>query len=227
MAKKKNTKCRTWTFVLYPEDNGTADLLAYLKTDNIEKIRGFYIMHQPKVKTNEETGEPVLKEDGTPEMTKAHYHVIVNFPNARSADGVVKALCLFKDEVEKNENDNTEETVSKPIHVESVHDISSMYYYCLHWTYACKRANKEEYKESDIIKLGNDSSDFVLSCKGERDLTSRVTCAELLQRAEKTSSCKGLLMECIDDEHLVKFMLKNPYFVKTFISGGSYPSKGE
>ena len=167
---KKNTKCRTWTFVLYPEDEGTADLLAYLKTDNIEKIRGYYIMHQPKAKMDDETGEPILKEDGTPEMTKAHYHVIVNFLNARSADGVVKALCLFKDEVEKNENDNTEKTISKPIHVESVHDICSMYYYCLHWTYACKRANKEEYKESDIVKLGNDSSDFLLACKGRTSI---------------------------------------------------------
>ena len=54
---KKNTKCRTWTFVLYPEDEGTADLLAYLKTDNIEKIRGYYIMHQPKAKMDDETGE--------------------------------------------------------------------------------------------------------------------------------------------------------------------------
>ena len=216
---KKNTKCRTWTFVLYPEDKGVSELLDYLMSDNIERVRGYYIIHQPRVKTNEEIGEPIINEEtGLPEMTKQHIHVVVNFPNARSKDGVIKALCLFKDEVETDDNNN-QKTVSKPIHVESVKDICSMYYYCLHWTYACKREGKEEYKESDIVKLGNDSVDFVLSCKGERDLTTRVTCAELLQKAEKSRDARELLMNCIDDEHHVKFMLKNPYFVKIFILG--------
>ena len=75
----------------------------------------------------------------------------------------------------------------------------------------------QEYEEKDIHQLGNDSADFVLSCKGERDLTKRVTCAELLTHADKCSSARELLLDCIDDENLVKFIMKNSYFVKEFI----------
>lgn len=228
--KPKNTKCRTWTFVLYPEDEGYTDLINYLHTNNVERIRGCYIMHQSKVKTNKETGEPVIGEDGNPVMLKEHTHVMVQFPSPRSASGVIKALCLYKDdknvsEHEEDEENNAESHTTSPttingkkcIAVKPVSDISSLYYYFLHWTYACQREGKERYEEKDIKQLGNDSADFVLSCKGERTLTSRVTCAELLQKAKGTSTANGLLLNCIDDEHLVKFMLKNPYFVKQFI----------
>lgn len=228
--KKKSVKCRTWTFVLYPEDNGYTDLLNYLHTDNIERIRGCYINHEPKPKVDKETGESVLDNNGLPVMLKAHTHVMVQFPSPRSASGVIKALCLYKDEEHDREHEEDEENTKdtdtscpsviggkKCIRVEPVSDISSMYYYFMHWTYACQRDNKERYEEKDVHQLGNDSADFVLSCKGERDLTKRVTCAELLTHADKCSSARELLLDCIDDENLVKFMMKNPYFVKEFI----------
>lgn len=212
-----NKKCRTWTFILYPEDEGYNDLVDYLKTNNCERIRGYYITHISKPKINKDTGEIEKDENGNDIILKEHSHFVVNFPTQRTANGVVKSLCLYKDEVNENEESNSEK---KPVKVEPVSDISSMYYYTLHWTYACQRENKERYEEKDITPLGNDSNDFILSCRGERDLTSRVTCVELLQRSETSKDCKTLLMNCVDDEHLVKFMLKNPYFVKQFIVGG-------
>lgn len=244
-------KSKTWTFIMYPEDEGYTDLLNYLRQDNYDRIRGFCITHKPMPKVNKETGEPLLKEDGTVEYTKEHTHFVIQFPNQRSQLGVCKALGFappekkkkkvkktekqlnkqgevvktVEKEVEVNEdvrtdiNLQTEEDTHKSMQVFSVSDCSSMYYYCLHWTIACQRAHKEKYEESDIVQLGNDSADFVLSCRGERDLTSRVTCAELLTASERSKDCKELLMNCIDDEHLVKFMLKNPYFVNKFIMG--------
>lgn len=223
MAGKKSVKCRTWTFVLYPEDAGYTDLLNYLHTDNIEMIRGCYINHVSKPKVDKSTGEIVIDDNGMPVMLKEHTHVMVQFPSPRSASGVIKSLCLYKDD---NNDENSEEfdTIcpsviggKKCIRVEPVSDISSMYYYFMHWTYACQREGKERYEEKDIHQLGNDSADFVLSCAGERNLTKRVSCAELLQHSEKCSSARELLLECIDDENLVKFMIKNPYFVKEFI----------
>lgn len=229
-VKKKSVKCRTWTFVLYPEDKGYTDLLNYLHTDNVEKIRGCYINHELKPKVDKKTGEVVTDENGSPVMLKAHTHVMVQFPSPRSASGVIKALCLYKEDDCENEHEEDQENTNdadtacpsiiggrKCIRVEPVSDISSMYYYFLHWTYACHRDGKEQYEEKDIHQLGNDSADFVLSCTGERDLTKRVTCAELLQHSEKCSSARELLLDCIDDENLVKFMMKNPYFVKEFI----------
>lgn len=228
--KKKSVKCRTWTFVLYPEDEGYTDLLNYLHTDNIERIRGCYINHVAKPKVDKKTGESVIDENGAPVMLKPHTHVMVQFPSPRSASGVIKSLCLYKDDAYDNEHEEDEENTKdidtacpsviggkKCIRVEPVSDISSMYYYFMHWSYACQRANKERYDEKDIHQLGNDSADFVLSCKGERDLTKRVACSELLQHSEKCNSARDLLLECIDDEYLVKFMMKNPYFVKEFI----------
>lgn len=228
--KKKSVKCRTWTFVLYPEDKGYTDLLNYLHTDNIERIRGCYINHESKPKVDKETCEAVLDDKGLPVMLKAHTHVMVQFPSPRSASGVIKALCLYKDEElgceHEEDEENTKDTDTscpsviggkKCIRVEPVSDISSMYYYFMHWTYACQREGKERYEEKDVHLLGNDSADFVLSCKGARDLTKRVTCAELLTHADKCSSARELLLDCIDDENLVKFMMQNPYFVKEFI----------
>lgn len=242
-------KSRTWTFILYPEDKGYQDFIDYFSADNVDGVRGFYITHKPQIKVDKETKEPILKEDGTPEMTKEHTHFCVNFANARSQKGVCKALGFPPPEVKKKKVKKTEkqlnkegeivkitekevevdeqtktdvvnandESMHKSMCVFSVNDVTSLYWYFLHRTYACAKEGKEEYDESDICLLGNDSPDFVLLAKGQRDLTTKVTCAELLQKAEKVKSPRDLLMNCIDDEHLVKFMCKNPFFVKAFI----------
>lgn len=242
-------KCRTWTFILYPEDEGYQDFIDYFSSDNVDGVRGFYITHAPQVKTDKETGEPILKEDGTPDITKEHTHFCIQFPNARSQSGVCKALGFAPPEKKKKKVKKTEKqlnkygevvkTVEKEIEVDedvktdvnaksdeemhtsklvfSVNDVTSIYYYFLHWSYSCQREGKERYSEDDIKKLGNDSADFVLLAKGQRDLTTKVTCAELLQRSENCKDARSLLMNVIDDEHLVKFLCKNPYFVKSFI----------
>ena len=65
-----NKKSRLWTFVLYPEDEGTTDLLNYLSTDNVEGARGCYIFHDGELVVNSETGEPELEENGEPKNEK-------------------------------------------------------------------------------------------------------------------------------------------------------------
>lgn len=242
-------KSRTWTFILYPENEGYQEFIDYFSKDNVDGVRGFYITHRPQIKKDKETNEPIMKEDGTPEMTKEHTHFCIQFQNARSQKGVCKALGFPPPPIKKKKVKKTEKQlnkqgevikeVEKEIEVDeqtktdvvnandeqmhtsmlvfSVSDCTSMYWYFLHRTYACAKEGKEEYDESEICLLGNDSADFVLSCKGSRDLTTRVTCAELLQRSEKLKSPRELLLNCIDDEHLVKFMCKNPYFVKAFM----------
>lgn len=242
-------KSRTWTFILYPEDEGYNDFIDYFTRDNVDGVRGFYITHKSVPKKDKETGEPLKNEDGSIQMTKEHTHFCVDFPNARSQKGVCKALGFPAPEVKKKTVKKTEKklnkdgevvsTTEKEIEVDevtktdvvnandddmhksmlvfSVNDKTSLYWYFLHRTYACAKAGKEEYEESEICMLGNDSPDFVLSCKGQRDLTTKVTCAELLQKSEGVKDARTLLMNCIDDEHLVKFICKNPYFVKSFI----------
>ncbi|MBO7735485.1 MAG: hypothetical protein J6S67_23170 [Methanobrevibacter sp.] len=242
-------KSKTWTFVLYPEDEGYTDLLNYLKQNNYDGIRGYCITHKPMPKKDKDTGEVKTDENGNIEMTKEHTHFVVQFPNARTEKGVCKSLGFPVPEPKKkkvkkttkqqNKDGEVTKVTESEIEVEektktdiagkddsethcskrvfSVSDNSSMYYYCLHWTIACQIEKKERYEESDIFLLGNDSADFVLMCKGQRDLTTRVTCAELLQRSENVKDARGLLQNVIDDEHLVKFLCKNPYFVKAFI----------
>lgn len=213
-----NKKSRLWTFVLYPEDEGTTDLLNYLSTDNVEGARGCYIFHDGELVINLETGEPELDENGEPKMRKDHIHCMVEFPNPRSREGVQKALCFdllnLQTADEESSEDEKEHTVKV---VFPVTDRVSMYLYFLHWTYRCSKEGKKRYKETDIKLFGNESADFVLSCSCEKEKTARVTCAELLSYSEKAHSARELLMNCIDDENLVKFMMKNPYFVKEFI----------
>lgn len=242
-------KSRTWTFILYPENDGYQDFIDYFSKDNVDGVRGFYITHKPQPKKDKTTKEVILKEDGSPEMTKEHTHFCINFMNARSQKGVCKALGFPPPPVKKKKVKKTEKQLNKQgeviketekeIEVDeqtktdvvnasdedmhqsmlvfSVNDVTSLYWYFLHKTYACAKEGKEEYDESEIQLLGNDSPDFLLSALGQRDLTTRVTCAELLQKAETAKNPRDLLMNCIDDEHLVKFMCKNPYFVKAFI----------
>lgn len=242
------SKSKTWTFILYPEDDGYSELLGYLKQNNFDGIRGYYITHKPMPKKDKETGE-VIEVDGVVQYTKEHTHFVIQFPNQRSQLGVCKALGFpppekktkkvkktekqfnkngelvktSEKEIEVDEKTRTEvlteseENIHRSMQVFSVSDSTSMYYYCLHWTIACQRQHKERYEYYDIKPLGNDSVDYILSCRGERELTARVTCAELLQKAESASCARELLMNCIDDEHHVKFIMKNPFFVKSFI----------
>lgn len=212
-----NKKSRVWTFVLYPEDKGTTDLLNYLSSDNVEGARGCYIFHDGEYVTNPETGEPDLDENGELKRRKDHIHCMVEFPNPRSREGVQKALCfdllaleMADSEVNEDEKDHTAKVCF------AVSDRVSMYLYFLHWTFRCSREGKKRYSEDDIKLFGNNSEEFVLSCSYDKERTTRGMCAQLLQASEGCDE-KGLLMNVIDDEKAVKFIMKNPYFVSKFI----------
>ena len=209
-------KARVWAFVLYPEDSGTADLLKYLESDNVEGIRGLYILHKGEELKDDE-GKPLLDDEGKPKIAKDHYHVMIEFPNPRTAKGVQKALCFDLSELEVSDENEQDLQEHKSRHVENVSDRVGMYIYFLHWSYRCSRQGKIRYSESDIQLLGNESCDFLLSCSYEKERTSRVMCSELLSM--NAQSPKTLLHDCLHDEKLVKFIMKNSYFVKQFIVG--------
>lgn len=221
-----NKKSRVWTFVLYLEDKETTELLNYLHTDNVEGIRGLYIMHKGEP-LSDENDNPLLDENGKPKMAKDHVHVMIEYPNPRSRSGVQKSLCFdlkeLKSAEEQGEDDN-DENDHKARMCFPVTDRVSMYLYFLHWTYRCSKQGKERYKESDIKLFGNNSDDFQLSCSYDKDKTARSTCAELLQRARGADE-QTLLMNCIDDEQLVRFIMKNPYFTSKFIVSHKGDSK--
>ena len=99
MAKNNKVRSRLWTFVLYTEDSDTSELLEYLATDNCEGIRGIWIKHDGE-QLKGENGELLVNEDGSPKMAKEHIHVMIEFPNARTAKGVQKALCFDIRELE-------------------------------------------------------------------------------------------------------------------------------
>ena len=219
-----NKKCRVWTFILYLEDAETTELLNYLISDNVEGARGLYIFHKGEQLKNED-GSPKTNEDGSPKMAKDHVHCMVEFPNARSAKGVQKALCFdLRDLPEEQEEIQDDEVEHKARLVLPVTDRVAMYLYFLHWSYRCSKQGKERYSESDIKLFGNNSQQFLLSCSYDKEKTARGTCAELLQRA-KGADEQTLLCNCIDDEQLVKFIMKNPYFVSKFIVAKSYENK--
>lgn len=221
-----NKKSRVWTFMLYPEDEGTTDLLNYLSSDNVEGARGCYIFHNGEYVVNPETGEPVLDENGEPKRRKDHIHCMVEFPNPRSREGVQKALCF--DLLNLKEADEEETEDEKMHHAKAcfpVTDRVSMYLYFLHWTYRCSKEGKQRYKESDIKLFGNESADFVISCSYEKEKTARVTCAELLGKSDTCKDERELLRASLDDEKLVKFIMKNPYFVSKFIIGDNHRLK--
>lgn len=221
MAKTKTStvKARVWTFVLYPEDSDTAELLEYLCTDNVEGIRGIFIKHDGEA-LKDEHGQPLVDESGVPKVAKDHFHVMVEFPNPRTAKGVQKALCFDLRELQEcSEDMSIDEKEHKARHVEHVSDRVSMYQYFLHWTFRCHKQGKQQYAESDIQLLGNESGDFLLSCSYDRENTARVLCADLINL--NAHSERDLLKKCLDDESQVKFIMKNPYFVSKFIVGGS------
>lgn len=217
MAKNNKVRSRLWTFVLYTEDSDTNELLEYLTTDNCEGIRGIWIKHDGE-QLKDEKGGLLYEDDGAPKMAKEHIHVMIEFPNARTAKGVQKALCFDIRDLEVFDDDKTQDEKEHAArHVEHVSDRVSMYLYFLHWTYRCHKQGKKQYSESDIQILGNNSGDFLLSCAYDKDETRRVKCADLLNL--NCTNERELLRQVIDDESAVKFIMKNPYFVSKFIVG--------
>ena len=72
----------THAFVLYPDNAYQMQLLAWLKSPLNAVNFGYkicYILHQPES-----------------DEKKAHYHVMVQYPNARTADGVKKSFGVYK-----------------------------------------------------------------------------------------------------------------------------------
>lgn len=197
-------RSRSWNLILYPDCPAHMDILYYLTGDNPEGIKGFYILHKGEVDVDEKTGEKKVDENGNIKVKKDHYHVLITYKNARTDCSVYKAFA---------------KQIEKPL-ISRTSDINSTYLYMLHRTYDCFTAGKTVYNHSDIKPLGNDSESYL--CKvsgGGSDL--KETVSHLCEASSAASSCKDMLRIVLDNygDSELKFLVKNAYFIKTFIRG--------
>lgn len=72
---KKASKTRNYAFIFYPDCDKHMELFDYIK----RSYKYVAMLHDKDV-----------KEDGTGELKKAHYHVLVSYSNPRSLSGVLK-----------------------------------------------------------------------------------------------------------------------------------------
>lgn len=72
---RKASKTRNYAFIFYPDCDKHMELFDYIK----RSYKYVAILHDKD-----------LKDDGTGELKKAHYHVLVSYSNPRSMTGVLK-----------------------------------------------------------------------------------------------------------------------------------------
>lgn len=204
VKKPPVVRSRSWNLILYPDCEAHNDILYYLSGDNPEGIKGFYILHKGEPKTDEKN-KICRDENGNIIYKKDHYHVTITYKNARSLHGVYKA---FSYQIEK-------------ALIEPTSDINSTYLYMLHRTYDCFKVGKRVYNHSDIKPLGNDSDSYLLKVSGGgSDL--KETVSHICEASSVAFSCQELLNVVLDSygDNELKFLIKNAYFVKTFMRGG-------
>lgn len=196
-------RSRSWNLILYPDCEAHNDILYYLSGDNPEGIKGFYILHKGEPKTDEKND--ICRDDnGNIIYKKDHYHVTITYKNARSLHGVYKAFSY---------------QIDKAL-IEPTSDINSTYLYMLHRTYDCFKVGKKVYNYSDVKPLGNDSAAYLLKVSGGgSDL--KETVSHLCEASSVASSCKDMLQIVLDNygDSELKFLVKNAYFIKTFMRG--------
>lgn len=218
------SKGRLFTFILYCDENSEHNsIYEYLKTNNPEKINAIRIFHfgEPYFNKNNveisvenvyngklalsewysyclKVGKKRVKNGKCYE--KNHYHFILEYPNCHSIKSV---------------SDNFGLSGSL---VSIVSDRKQYFLYCMHMTYAS--LNKRTYKLSDWEILGNKSADLFRSCTYDNtDNTSDMEKVETLSLENEFADGHELLQNILfkGDKELLQFVMKNPYFVKTFI----------
>lgn len=172
--KTKGVRSRWFVLILYPDNMHHMDILSYLKGEKEYKFpyQACYILHQPE------------KDE-----KKEHYHVVLRYPNARTAQGVADSFGKgdFRKHVQFDSEgkehtmyeaicDTTgippEEIEVRPLIVpregeqqntcSAISDIHAYAMYLLHQTYECIREGKHQYALSDI-KACNHDNEFISS----------------------------------------------------------------
>ena len=175
------------------------DILYYLTGDNPEGIQGFYIFHSGEPKTDDDN-HIVLGEDGKPEIKKDHYHVTISYDNPRTKRAVIKA---FSHQIDG-------------ALIQKTQDINSTYNYMLHKTYDCFVVGKKVYQHKDIKPLGNGSLALLNQVAGLETETTNIV-KDIISIGECEENPLELVKNFVDCPEHLKFIVKNPYFVRTFL----------
>lgn len=156
--KEREPRSRWFMLILYPDNELHQDIMKYLDSDKND-VQGFYIKHEPD-KLND------LDKNA---QSKEHYHIMLYYPNPRTAKGVRESfgkchVVTLEDGSKKAVTDVTgydeskisvEWVVGKKLcsAVSSVHDMAM---YFLHRNYECMKLGKKEYAIQDIKSFNHD-----------------------------------------------------------------------
>ena len=222
--KRARKRSRWFSLVLYPDNSYHVDFMTYLqnkKKEYYSEFQGFYIYHQPE--DNEK---------------KAHWHLILYFPNERTVGGVCKLfgkgnyyidsrgkkravfdLTGFPKDIEIQVCDNV-----TPDICEAVSDIHSIYQYLLHRTYDSFLKGKRVYDRKDIKYINNDFE--VVSAVVELPKKIAPAGAELIEimtyiENERLLNMSSLLhfLYINDRGDLIKYIERHSYLVKSIVGG--------
>lgn len=225
-----NVRSRNFTFILYPQENEYhKQIHDYLNDDNPEKIRSIRIHHFGEIYENENgiayTWENLEKGaidfcdfykklaasdcrcDEVGIREKEHFHYILSFENARTLKSVKKSFGL------------------NGALCSNVSDLKTYFLYCMHMTFDSR--NKRRYLYQDWEMLSYNGIDLFNQCCGAftDGQTKMQTVSDLLLMADGMTE-KDLLQKVLitGDSNYLELMMKNPYFIKTFVCDNS-PSK--
>lgn len=194
--KSKNSKGRILTIILYPDNSEQMNFFEWLKKH--EKM--IYILHVPEKVQGLPCSDFVDELEENHDY-KAHYHVMLSFPNSISVKGFVKS------------------SAGAIKHAEIVSDRRSYCRYMIHDTYASLKAHKTEYKYEDIKYT---DKDFFLSCVLDNRNDSEVSAfAEITSLID--SECIVSLPELVQAIKALKrcdlltFCIKRGYILSAYI----------
>lgn len=142
MGSQKSTvnriRSRSFCIVLYPEDDKHKYLLDWLSA--FRKV--VYILHDKDRYLKSDVDGVKVTDDMVGSLKKAHYHVVINYDNARSLKSVQKEFTDFY-------NFGTDRTSN--FHVEPVSDLRSYIEYLTHSDLKSQYLGKSMYRRSSLM----------------------------------------------------------------------------
>lgn len=216
----KQTRCRWWTIILYPDNEVHVKLLEYLRS-SANPYQGCCILHEPDY--SESTGEGCKKQ---------HYHVVMYYPNGRTKQGIIKAVgkcnvVTLPDGSKKavldttGYDDVTVADICGDSLVSDIKDIHSYAYYLLHKTFAAMNEGKKQYEISDIEVFHYDSEFLHRLFETDKLMEKGAEVYQVIQFINdfKVHTFRDLLVNLYlnNEKELVKYVESHAYLIKQLL----------
>lgn len=221
--KKREARSRWFMLILYPDNPLHEDIINYLNSDK-NRVQGFYIKHEPD-KTNK------LDEHA---QSKEHYHVMLYYPNPRTAKGVRESfgkceVITLPDGSKKAVTDTTgydkdkidvDWIVGKSLcsAVSSVHDMAM---YFLHRNYECMKLGKKQYDIKDIKPFNHDTEIIQTAFEYEKVKQTGSYSYEIIQYIQdfniRTLKDLFITLHLNGEIDLLKYAENHAYLIKNFM----------